>query len=203
MNKYTFISILRHRLQALPPYEIDKTIAYYKELIDDHMDAGLSEEDAVACLGDMDDVVNAIFQERSIPNLMRANLHYRMRSKGNWRGMSTGMKIFLGMLCFPLWFPLLVAGFGVVFGLLCAVLAIGIGLPAVLIASGIGLLVALLRASFTGAVFAIGAMLVFGGLSKLLWRPGRRGIYYVIDKIKLGFRVIKDKLIQQLKEDDE
>ena len=47
MTKNAYLSELADRLRQLPQSEIDKSIAYYSEIIDDRMEEGCSEEEAV------------------------------------------------------------------------------------------------------------------------------------------------------------
>lgn len=57
MNKHEFSAQLRERLAGLPRAEIEGRVAFYREMIDDRMEEGLSEEDAVCVLGTLDDIV--------------------------------------------------------------------------------------------------------------------------------------------------
>ena len=50
MDKRTFLDGLRTALVSLPASEIDKTVAYYEEMIDDRIEEGMSEEEAVASM---------------------------------------------------------------------------------------------------------------------------------------------------------
>ena len=52
MTKNAYLSELADRLRQLPQSEIDKSIAYYSEIIDDRMEEGCSEEDeGQSCAG--------------------------------------------------------------------------------------------------------------------------------------------------------
>lgn len=48
MNKQDFLSFLRHRLDGLPEEDIQKQCQYYSEMIDDRIEDGMTEEDAIA-----------------------------------------------------------------------------------------------------------------------------------------------------------
>ena len=56
MTKNEFISRLRTRLSGLPKDEIEERLAFYSETIDDRIEDGLTQEEAVADLGDVDDI---------------------------------------------------------------------------------------------------------------------------------------------------
>jgi uncharacterized membrane protein len=48
MNKSQFLKQLAAKLEGLRQHEIDSTIFYYSEMIDDRVEDGMSEEEAVA-----------------------------------------------------------------------------------------------------------------------------------------------------------
>ena len=47
MNKEEFLSELRTKLSGLPQEDIEERISFYSEMIDDRMEDGISEEEAV------------------------------------------------------------------------------------------------------------------------------------------------------------
>ena len=47
MNKSEFLNSLEEKLKELPKDEIRKTIDYYDEMIDDRIEDGMTEEEAV------------------------------------------------------------------------------------------------------------------------------------------------------------
>ena len=51
MTKREFIDVLNARTGALPEAERERLSAYFAEIIDDRMEDGVSEEEAVAALG--------------------------------------------------------------------------------------------------------------------------------------------------------
>lgn len=63
MNKYEFLAELRKRLGSLPNEDIDRSLDYYREMVEDRMEDGLTEEQAVDALGSIDDIVAQIFAD--------------------------------------------------------------------------------------------------------------------------------------------
>ena len=57
MLKTEFLEQLRAGLAGLPQEDIDGRVAFYSEMIDDRMEEGLSEEEAVAGAGKISDIV--------------------------------------------------------------------------------------------------------------------------------------------------
>ena len=100
MTKKEFLSSLRSKLQGLPPSDIDERIGFYSEMIDDRIDEGKSEEDAVAEIGNVDDVVMEIAKDTPLVKLVKEKMKPRRRIRA-W-------EIVLIVLGFPLWFPLLI-----------------------------------------------------------------------------------------------
>ena len=120
MRKSEFIEKLRGALSGLPVSEIEDRIIFYSEMIDDRMEEGLSEEDAVAAVGSVDEVAAGILREIPLARLVRevAKLNRRL---GGW-------EIVLLVLSFPIWFSLLVAAAAVAFSLYTVIWSVSISL---------------------------------------------------------------------------
>jgi uncharacterized membrane protein len=67
VNKLEFINELGALLAPLPVQEIQKVLDYYVESIDDRMEDGMTEEEAIASLGDLTELAEKILSEQ--PNL--------------------------------------------------------------------------------------------------------------------------------------
>ena len=63
MNKQEFLYELKGKLWALSEEEKKSSLEYYTEMIDDRMEDGLSEEEAVAAIGTLDEIVEQIMSE--------------------------------------------------------------------------------------------------------------------------------------------
>lgn len=106
MNKTEFILELNEKLHGLPEDEIEKSIDFYDEIISDRIEDGADEEEAVASLGDIDDIVNTIISDIPLPKLIKE----KMKPK---RKLST-FEIVLLVLGAPIWLSLLLSLFAVV-----------------------------------------------------------------------------------------
>lgn len=100
-NKQEFLSALRDKLSGLPKEDLERSVDYYSEIIDDSMEDGLSEEEAIAAIGSMEDIVSQILMETSLPKLVKA----RVKPKRDWKAW----EIVLLVLGSPVWLPLLSA----------------------------------------------------------------------------------------------
>lgn len=70
MTKQDFLAALERALAKLPHAEVQQAIAFYDEAISDRVEDGMSENDAVASLGDVDEIARQIASE--IPPIPRA-----------------------------------------------------------------------------------------------------------------------------------
>lgn len=162
MTKIEFLLDLHQHLDGLPEQEVADQINYYGEMIDDRMEEGLTEEMAVAQIGSAEEIATQILSETPITKLIKARKKRRL----------TGTEITLLILGFPLWLPLLVAAFAVVFSLWISLWAVVISLwcvPVSLAACGIGgiiggIILAVTSKALNG-IALIGTALVCIGLS--------------------------------------
>lgn len=107
MTKREFLTRLETGLKGLPQEDISERLAFYAEMIDDRMEEGLSEEEAVAEIGSVEEVVSRIVSETPLSGLIKERMKPKRRL--------TGLEITLIVLGFPVWFPLFMAAFVVLF----------------------------------------------------------------------------------------
>ncbi len=113
MNKKEFFSVLARELQQLPLEERRKTENFYEELISDSMEDGLSEEEAVARLGDPASIAKEILGEN-------VDLFESVRKTSKSNRVLITILLILGS---PIWGSLL---FTAIISLLCVYLFIWI-----------------------------------------------------------------------------
>lgn len=164
MTKVNFLFELRDKLSGLPKEDIEERLNFYSEMIEDRMEEGLSEEDAVAAIGTTDEIAKQIISEIPLTKIAKEKLKPKNNPKI--------LEIILLVLGFPLWFSLLIAAFAVVFALYISLWAVIISLWAVFAAfigcavGGIisGIIFALNSNTLT-AIAMLAAALVCAGLS--------------------------------------
>ena len=71
MTKQMFLASLREGLQGLPPADVEERIAFYDEMIDDRMEEGLTEEEALAEIGTVESVIAQIAEETPLAKLVK------------------------------------------------------------------------------------------------------------------------------------
>ena len=100
MTKNEFLSALEKRLSGLPKEDMERSIEFYAEMIDDRMDDGMSEEEAVSALGDMENIVSEILNEIPLTKIIKKRMAPSRKLK-TW-------EIVLLILGAPLWLPLVI-----------------------------------------------------------------------------------------------
>ena len=131
MTKLEFICALQEQLSALPQEDIEERIGFYSEMIDDRMEEGLSEEEAVAAISSPAEIAQQIISETPISKLVK----HKIKKK---RNPATVTLLAVGAV---VWVPLLIAFLAVVFSLYVSMWAVIISLWSVFVslaASGLG-----------------------------------------------------------------
>ena len=123
MTKSEFLSALRAHLYGLPKDEIDERIDFYGEAIDDRIEDGLSEEDAVGEMGSLDGIVFEIIGEVPLSKIIKQ----RVKPKRRFKAWETVL-LAVGS---PVWLSLLFAAFAVVLSLYASLWAVVLSLWAV------------------------------------------------------------------------
>ena len=167
MKKDEFLSALSGKLSGLPRADIDKTLSYYGEMIDDRMEDGVPEEEAVAALGSVDAIAEQTVKETPISKLVKE----RVKPKRKMRAI----EIVLLILGAPLWIPLLITALVLIF-VFFLILWLGTVILASLClsfgAACIGLIISSVAYFFSGSpaagVCCIGGSLICLGLMLLM-----------------------------------
>lgn len=191
MNRTEFISELSDRLSGLPEDFKEESIGFYSEMIDDGIEEGLSEEEAVSRLGSVEGVASEIIAQLPVEKIREE----RIKSK---RGMHPWQIILLA-LGSPIWISLGVAVAVVALSLYVSMWAVIISLWSAygaLTASSFGASVGGLFMIFTGRVatgFALfGAGLVCAGVSVFLFFGCKAATVGVLSLTKMTVAGIKN-----------
>ena len=168
MNKLDFLDALRVKLSDLPESDREERLAFYGEMIDDQIEDGLTEEDAVAAIGTVDDVAAQIHAETPLLAIVKEKITPK-RSLRTWEIVLLGLGA-------PRWVPLLISTLAVVLSVYIVMWAVVLSLYAADLALAISALgcaaitvVWLLTGNPLGAGCALGATLVCAGLTILLF----------------------------------
>ena len=181
MTKQEFLSELERALGKLPHTEVEQALAFYDEAISDRMEDGLSEAEALAGLGPVDEIAAQIAAETPpIPRaIARANTGSRT------------LNIVLLAVFSPIWVPIvlaLAAAALAVYVAIWAVIAALWAVDAVLVLMPFAGLAAL--ASTVGGGMPLPGVFVFG-LSLVSSGFGLVALFAVLWASKLLFRATR------------
>ena len=190
MDKQQFITRLREGLSGLPQDEIRERLTFYEEMIDDRIEDGLPEEEAVAEIGSVDDIVSQIIAETPLLKVVRERVRPKRRIRV-W-------EIILLVLGSPVWLAILIALFAVLLSVYAVIWAVIISLWAVdlsFLVSGLagiaGGIVLFAKGFAAEGGFLFSAGLLLAGLSILLFfgcLPASKGTCILGKKIVLGIK---------------
>lgn len=109
MNKQEFLEKLRKGLSGLPQDGIEERLTFYSEIIEDRIEEGFSEEEAVRAAGPIDEIVEQAVAETPLVKIAKE------RKKAG-KGWGKAEIIFLAA-GFPIWLPLGIAVFAIYFSI--------------------------------------------------------------------------------------
>jgi len=187
MTKQDFLTQLRNGLSELPEKELEERLSFYSEMIDDQMEEGLSQEEAVAAVGSITQILSQATEE--IPAAKPSEAAPRARQRKVW-------EILLLVLGSPIWLSLGIAAFAVVLCLYVSLWAVIISLWAVFVAlvscaagiTGAGVILACNGNTLSG-IALLGAGMVCAGLSVFA--------FYICKGVSKGSATLTKKLVDR------
>ena len=193
MTKKDFTLVLREKLKRFPKQDVEERINFYIEIIDDSIEDGLTEEEAISKIGSIDEVVEQIASEIPFTKIVK-NSAIPKRRLSAW-------EIILLVVGSPIWFGLIISLFAVVFSVFASLWAVVIVFWSVAISFSVcgplalllGILFIFIKSGAEGFAI-IGASLVIAGvgillvfLSKILTRLLVRLAKAIIYSLKKAF----------------
>ncbi len=190
MDKAQFLDELKKRLAGLPQSDLEERLQFYGEMIDDRVEDGLTEAEAVAGIGSVDEIVAQIMEEIPLSRLVKEKVK-RRRSLKVW-------EIVLLVLGAPVWLPLGIAAFAVCLSIYIVLWAVLISFWAVDLSFAVctlsGLAAAvfcLFKGTLAAAGLPLGAAILRAGIAILLFfgcKALTKGLLYLTKKILLGIK---------------
>ena len=190
MNKETFLNQLREKISYLPQNEVDERILFYEEMIDDRIEEGMTEEDAVAAVGSVDSISKHVMSETPLSKLVIDKVKPD-RSLRGW-------EIALLIIGAPLWIPLVIAAFSILLSVYIVLWSIVIVIYAADLSFAVGAVCAVptffyyfISGNGAGGLFMIGACLILIGLTILTFYACvyiTQGMIYISKAIALWIK---------------
>lgn len=164
MTKLDFLEALNKKLKGLPEKEVEDRLSFYIEMIDDRIEEGIPEEEAVAQIGSVNKIAEQIISDIPLKEIAKKRIKPQKRFKA-W-------EIVLIALGSPVWIPLLIAAVIVILALyivLCSLIASAWAVFASVAACAPAGVVAGIMLAFTSSalpgIALVGAGLVCAGLA--------------------------------------
>ncbi|MBR5348107.1 MAG: DUF1700 domain-containing protein [Lachnospiraceae bacterium] len=168
MTKFEFLTAVRSRLYGLPAEDVQRSLDYFAEMIDDHIEDGMSEEEAVAAIGTPDEAAASILGDVSLTKIVATKIKPK-RQLHVW-------EIVLLVLFAPVLFGLAVAAVALIFSGYVTVFSIAIATFSCVLAFSIASIACIIYAPYlivTGSIMQglcyTGFVLIFIGLAILFF----------------------------------
>lgn len=199
MSKYDFLEELNSRLELAGVSSASEVVSFYDEAISDRIDAGIDEEEAVAQVGSIDEIVRNVRLDRPVAQVVSGRIKESHRTaKNNGRGW---LWVVLAIIGFPIWLPLVIAAATVVFSLYIAMWSLVFALFVTVLALGFAGIICIFASAikFTGiittpaALGVLGTGLILVAIALFLWRPvirAGKGLIKLIGLMLLGIKKI-------------
>ena len=195
MNKQEFIKKLKEMLSDLPEKEINERIEFYSEMIDDRIEDGLTEEQAIKDIGTVEEVAKQIIDEIPLFKIIKHKLKKSKAKNATTKRKRTWWEIPLIAVGSPIWFSLLISFFAVIFSLYISLWAVIISLFAVdlsLLLSGLAIIPGVLFI-FTESL-SVGLLIIAGGIMCM----GLSILFFYVCKYTAKFGIFITKKIPRL-----
>lgn len=196
MLRQEFLYRLKAELKGLPEKEVYDRICFYEEMIDDRIEEGLTEEDAVSDIGTVEEVASQILKDIPLSRVIKE----KIKPKRNFRVW----EIVLIALGSPIWLSLLISAFAVAISLYAVLWSVVITLFAVEgsfigvalggIVAGVGIMVG--GNTFTGVIL-LACAIVCAGFAVFTVFACKYSIKFTVALIKKIFLAIKKGLIRK------
>ena len=188
MTKNQFLAELECSLSGLPEEDVRERLEFFGEMIDDNMDEGLTEEQAVAKIGSVESVVAQILEDTPLAKLVKEKIRPKRRMAA-W-------EIVLLAVGSPIWLSLIIVAFAVLISLYAAIWSVIVSLWAAFVAISVsafggiigGIVIACMGNTPIGLLL-IGCALVLAGLSIFaFWgcRGATKGAAWLTKKLALA-----------------
>lgn len=197
MTKFEFLDELKSRLELASVPAVQEVVSFYDEAIADRMDAGISEEEAVAQVGSIDDIVREVKMNLPMATVVSSRIkesHETAKKSGmGW------LWIAIAIVGSPVWIPLVIASVAVVFSLYITLWVLIFALVITLFALGFSGVICMLSPfsiisgtmTIPSALGSFGAGCILVALAILLWQPALLASRGLVNIIRGFFRGLK------------
>ena len=188
MSKTEFIEQLRAALNGLSEEDLKKSVDYYEEVIDDRIEDGISEEEAISGLGSIDEIKSRILEDIPIRKIVKEKIKPK-RSLAGW-------EIALLVIGSPVWVPivlsLIITGLSLYMSFWIIILSLYVTDLSLFLAGILGIVLAFMQTNgFATGLFLSGIGVTLTGVSVLL--------FFGFNQITKGMFILSKKFVLWLK----
>ena len=79
MNKEEFLNELKKGLSGIPENDRNERVTFYSEMIDDRIEEGMSEEEAVSAIGDVNKIISQIMAETPMATIVKERVNKKKK----------------------------------------------------------------------------------------------------------------------------
>ncbi len=190
MKKQEFLHTLKISLSGLPKQDVEERLIFYSEMIDDRMEEGQTEEEAVSDIGTASEIATQIIADIPLTKIAKERLKPKKRLKA-W-------EIVLLALGSPIWLSLAIAAFAVMLSLyavLCSVIvsvwAVFVSLVACALGGVAASVIFICQGNGPTGIAMVGASMFCTGLSIFLFlgcKAATKGTLLLTKKMALGIK---------------
>ena len=190
MIKEEFLEKLRSELSGLPKQELEERLGFYSEMIDDRVEEGCTEEEAISKIGSADEISAQIISDIPLSKIAKERINPKRRMRV-W-------EIVLLVLGSPIWISLAIAAFAVIlalyvvlWSLIVSVWAVFVSLAACAVGGIIAGIFFVTGGNGLTGIAIIGAGIVCAGLAIFSFigcKQSTKAIIYLTKNIALGIK---------------
>lgn len=196
MNKQEFLANLRKKISSLPKSEVEERLNFYSEMIDDRIEEGIEEEEAVLGIGNIEEIAAQILAETKTANTSKKNRTSKRDIKA-W-------EVVLLALGAPIWLSLIIAFSAAALSLYVVIWSLIISLWAIevaFVACAVGCVLAGILFGFTvngiTGLAVIGIGVVFAGLSIFMYFACKGATKATVSLTKKVALSIKNRIVKK------
>ena len=192
MTKNEFKAQIYSRLKGIPEEDLAVSLDYYSEMIDDRIEDGLSEDEAVDALGSVDSIIAQIREEHQLPEDEPALVEQKRKLKA-WQ-------IVIIVLGSPVWLPLVLAAgsillavFIILWSVVITLYSVDASFAGIAVGGIAGSVMMLYGGHLAQAAFLLGSGLICAGLAVLFFfvcNLAAKGVAILTKKTAYGIKRI-------------
>lgn len=196
MSKQEFLAALQNGLRGLPPEDIQRWVEFYGEMVEDRMEDGMTEAEAVATLGSVHQIIAQILAQTPLPRLVQEKVKPKRPIRA-W-------EIVLLVVGSPIWVPLAFAAvlvflacYVVLWACIVTLYAVDLSLAVGGVACLAGSLLLAPSGNLPARVFLMGAGLACVGLAILLFFTFNQVSAWILRLSKKALLALKFRFVRK------